>query len=122
MGSQVSRTRDDATRNRTHAASLHRRVSGPCLAVLLSVGASAALGQPLPCPDIQNDAERLACYDRALRPDRAPAAPSAETAPTPQTAPSPQAAPPPAAAPSASAAAPAAAAKDEIVTIVITGV
>jgi hypothetical protein len=60
----------------------------------LAVNAPPALAQAVPCTAIKNDAERLACYDRALRP-----APSA----TPATAP---AAAPPAAAASAPPAAP----------------
>jgi len=74
-------------------------VIGSRLAVLVSLCSSAAFGQALPCPDIANDAERLACYDRALRPNRAPAAAAA-----PASAPAP------------------AAAKNESVTIVITSV
>jgi hypothetical protein len=40
--------------------------------------AGGALAQgSVPCTAIDNDAERLACYDRALRPDGAPAATAA---------------------------------------------
>jgi hypothetical protein len=57
--------------------------------VLVMAAAGSALGQgSVPCTAIQNDNERLACYDRALRGGAAPAA-------TP--APAPVAAPPPAA-------------------------
>ena len=88
------------------------------LAVIFSIGAAAALGQATPCPDIANDAERLACYDRALRPDRTPA-PSTQSAPPPATtAPAPAAAAPAGAAvaPAATTAAPAAAAPPTPVT------
>jgi hypothetical protein len=55
------------------------------------------------CTAIDNDAERLACYDRALRPApaHAPARPSAPVAAA--TAPTPAATPPPATAPAAAA-------------------
>lgn len=83
------------------------------VAAIVSFGASAAFGQAMPCPDIENDAERLACYDRAAT---APASAAVAAAPAPSS----TVAPPVAA--STSAPAPASAAKDEVVTIVITGV
>src|SRR5688572_674850 len=76
-------------------------------AALPSVSARAQGG--VPCTAIENDAERLACYDRALR---APAPPAAQ-APAQTAAPAPAAAAPtttapPATAPAARATAPAA--------------
>ena len=50
--------------------------------------------QSAPCTAIADDAERLACYDRALR--AAPAAPAPTAVPTPTAAPTPPAAPTPA--------------------------
>jgi len=86
--------------------------------------------QSAPCTAIADDAERLACYDRALR--AAPAAPAPTAAPTPTAGPTPPAAPAQAApaseAPTASAAQ-APATKDEqqdadkqAVPIVVVGV
>lgn len=62
-------------------------------AALLLATAGGAFGQgSVPCTAIQNDAERLACYDRALRGGSAPAAaPSAAPAPAATAAPSPSA-------------------------------
>jgi hypothetical protein len=56
------------------------------LTLLAAAGPLAALAQPSsnasrPCTEIETDAERLACYDRALR----PGSPAAET-PAPATA------------------------------------
>jgi hypothetical protein len=81
-----------------------------------------------PCTAIENDAERLACYDRALRtpsaPAPAPAAPAA-AAPAP-TAPAPTVPATPPTAPAQASAPPAAPADgdddDRIVPIVIVGV
>jgi hypothetical protein len=95
--------------------------------------------QAVPCTAIADDAERLACYDRALRAPQAPApatpaaqapAATAARAPTDSAAPSaastPSASAPPAAAPATSTAAGAPAAQrdaaDEIIRIVIVGV
>ena len=68
------------------------------LTALPTVSARAQGG--VPCTAIENDAERLACYDRALRAPASPAAPAAQ-APA-------QTAAPAAAAPAAAATAPAA--------------
>jgi hypothetical protein len=146
MLSQVSRTRDDATPRRAPALPLTGRNASGCLAAIASLFAAAALGQGLACPDIENDAERLACYDRALRPNRppgpaaaqAPPAAAATTAPAPAaTAPTgaavaPAAAaaaaavPPAVAAPAvvdvAPAATPAATAEDKTITITVVEV
>lgn len=77
--------------------------------------------QTVPCTAIADDAERLACYDRALRTGQAPAAPT-PAAPAAQTPAAPAAhaptAPAAAPAPSTAAAAPAA----ERMPIVIVGV
>jgi hypothetical protein len=55
--------------------------------VLCDLEPAAAQGA-VPCTAIANDAERLACYDRALRPAPAPAAPAAaETAAQPPVTP-----------------------------------
>jgi hypothetical protein len=63
------------------------------LAIVLGAGgAPEALAQGGPCTAIEDDAERLACYDRALRP-----APAASPAPAPRAAPTPAPAPPAAA-------------------------
>ena len=80
-------------------------------AALPSVSARAQGG--VPCTAIENDAERLACYDRALRAPAPPATPAAQ-APAQAAAPAPAAAAPattapPATAPAARATAPAAA-------------
>jgi hypothetical protein len=90
----------------------------------------AAAQAAVPCTAIADDAERLACYDRALR-----TAPEAPAAPTPaaqepaasaaQAAPvaaQPAAAPPAAAATTAAAPAAPSADQDETVAIVIVGV
>jgi nucleoid-associated protein YgaU len=88
--------------------------------------------QAVPCTAIADDAERLACYDRALRAAQAPAAPSptasapvaATAAPAAASTPSASAAPAAAPAPSTATAAPAAGRGDaeEIMPIVIVGV
>jgi hypothetical protein len=81
-----------------------RRTFGiPCslLVVLATAGAAEVSAQGGPCTAIENDAERLACYDRALRPVPAPQAPAT---PAPRATPAP--------APSAAAPAPAAPADD----------
>jgi hypothetical protein len=91
------------------------------------VGARAHAQDGIPCTAISNDAERLACYDRALR-----VVPPATTTvnrplpPAPAAAPPPQAvaappAPPPAAAPQTVAASPPAA-EPPTVQLVIVGV
>jgi len=69
--------RDDDTRAARPAAT---RLAA--WAVLAAGGiAGVAFGQaPVPCTAIESDAERLACYDRALRPGGAPA-PAAAPAP-----------------------------------------
>jgi len=100
------------------------------LAVVLLLAAASSL-QLLPataqnnaCTTIENDAERLACYDRALRPaPPAAAAPAAAAAPTAVAAPAAVATPTTSAAPAA-APAPAAAATTEpaIVPIVVVSV
>jgi hypothetical protein len=59
----------------------------------------------VPCTAIENDAERLACYDRALRPPPAPAERAVLAEPASRPAP-PAAAPPPAAPSSAAVTAP----------------
>jgi hypothetical protein len=69
----------------------------------LALAACATLQQPVaaaqvqPCAAIENDAERLACYDRASRPAPAPpAAPTQQPAPAATTTPQATAAPAPA--------------------------
>lgn len=60
------------------------------LAILVIIAAGAVPARPaaaqgaVPCTAIENDAERLACYDRALRPTPTGSAPAAQrpTAPT----------------------------------------
>ena len=97
------------------------------LTVLLAAFAAAqhAAAQSAPCTAIENDAERLACYDRALRGDSpAPAAtaPAAQAPVAPAQAPTasaPHASTPPA--PAASAA-PASAMEADVVPIVIVSV
>jgi hypothetical protein len=57
------------------------------VAILVIISAAVVPARPaaaqgaVPCTAIENDAERLACYDRALRP--APAAPAAQSSPAP---------------------------------------
>jgi hypothetical protein len=52
-----------------------------CLVLVLAT-AGSALGQgSVPCTAIQDDTERLACYDRALRGGAAPTAPAPTAAP-----------------------------------------
>jgi hypothetical protein len=94
-----------------HATSL--RSSAAIAATVIAAAALAAWSwQPaaaqgaVPCTAIEDDAERLACYDRALRP--APAAPAAQPSASP-AAPAPAAGTPAAAAAAAATAAPAAA-------------
>jgi hypothetical protein len=99
------------------------------LIVLLATLAAAqhAAAQSAPCTAIENDAERLACYDRALRgASPAPAAP-APTAPAAQATVAPAAQAPAAPAAQASAPAPAAgataaSAPADVVPIVIVSV
>lgn len=96
-----------------------------------------AAAQAVPCTAIADDAERLACYDRALRAAQAPASPTPAAAPATQAPAAPAAQAPAASAaqasPSATASAPtpstataAPAAQrgdaDEIIPIVIVGV
>ncbi len=78
------------------------RVSAAALVLALATlaGPAANAQTAVPCTAIENDVERLACYDRALRgtppapPERAaPAAPARAAAPA--TAPAPSAAAPP---------------------------
>jgi hypothetical protein len=64
------------------------------VATLVLVPVASRAQQPGACPSIQNDQERLACYDRAMRGAPATSAPPASS---PQVAPAP--ASPPAAAP-----------------------
>lgn len=81
-----------------------------------------AAAQAVPCTAIADDAERLACYDRALRGAQAPAAPTSAAAPSAAAVP----AAVPSAAPTSSTAAAAPAAQrenaDQIIPIVIVGV
>jgi hypothetical protein len=88
--------------------------------VALPVQTAAAQGA-VPCTAIENDAERLACYDRALRPAPAPAAQrsaaATEVAPQEERQVRPSAAPTAPAAPAAGRADTAA-----IVPVVIVGV
>ena len=108
-------------------------------ALVLAIAAALAApwaglsAQPaVPCTAIENDAERLACYDRALRGDAAPAerarpaAPAAPARAAPRDAPSSPAAAAPAA-PATAAQPPAAPvagrdAEEGVVPIVIVGV
>jgi hypothetical protein len=86
---------------------------------LLPQRAEAQAGPP--CTAIENDAERLACYDRALRTPSAPVpAPAAPAAATPAPTAPPATAPAPA---PAQASAPADGADDDrVVPIVVVGV
>ena len=80
------------------------------LAALTALAVASRAGTGVPCTAITDDAERLACYDRALRGAAPPAA-------TPSAAAPPAAAnPTPSAAPAAAAAAPAAAAATAPIT------
>ncbi len=102
------------------------------LAAFTGFPSQPAAAQAVPCTAIADDAERLACYDRALRAPQAPAAPTpAAAVPTPAaaaTAPSAASNPPAATAParvsSTAAAAPTAQRGDAeaIVPIVVVGV
>jgi hypothetical protein len=116
MLSQDSRTRDDATPRRAPAFPVPGRKALACLAAIASLFAAAALGQGLACPDIENDAERLACYDRALRPNRPPG-PAAQAPAVAPTVTAPAAA---AAAPTGAAVAPAAAAASTTAPAAVT--
>ena len=86
-----------------------------------------AAAQAVPCTAIADDAERLACYDRALRAPQAPAASTPAAAPAAQAAgaSAAQAAPSPTASAPVSATAAGAAQREdaeEIISIVIVGV
>lgn len=132
--------RDDDTRAARPAAK--RLAAWALLAAGGAAGGVLAQGS-VPCTAIDNDAERLACYDRALRPDGAPrpaAAPApSESAPptlgtsdrrserriresTATTAPAAPAASAAPAAPAAPAARSIAASGDEIIPIVVVNV
>jgi len=74
-------------------------------AALLAPHRALAQDSARPCTEIENDTERLACYDRALRPARAPAPAAAPTSAAAPQAPLAQAPAP--AAPAAAAPAPA---------------
>jgi hypothetical protein len=79
-------------------------------AALLAPHRALAQDSARPCTEIENDTERLACYDRALRPARAPAPAAAPTSAAAPQAPLAQAPAPAAPAAAAPAPAPAAAA------------
>jgi hypothetical protein len=101
-------------------ATLLRSSAAIAAAVVAAAALAAGSWQPaaaqgaVPCTAIEDDAERLACYDRALRP--APAAPTAQ--------PSASSAVPAPAAPAAPAApvAGAATSANDVIPIVIVGV
>lgn len=92
----------------TDGAAAGRRPLAVLAIMLVSACASSAFAQGAPpCTAIENDAERLACYDRALRPAAAPApAPAAPAPASAAPAPGPSAAAP---SPPSAAAAPVAA-------------
>ena len=124
MSSAVPRDRPDHDTSLPGAAAVAALVIVAALALQLSPQRAAA--QSPPCTAIQDDAERLACYDRALRSATPPApAPTAQppTAPPAQTpvataAPAPAAAaatPPPQQAPQQNAA-------KESIPLVVVGV
>src|SRR5262245_28184320 len=130
---------DHDTSHRSRAAARAvRELPRFLLAAVASCAGMTALAQGgVPCTAIENDAERLACYDKALRPAAAPA-PATTATPAPRAAaPTPpstnerrqerqvreSAAATPAPAPTAPAAPRAGATADEgIVPIVIVGV
>src|SRR5262245_46834558 len=81
-----------------HAISLRAAAALALLATLTLAPAQFAAAQgAVPCTAVTNDAERLACYDRALRGTPQPSAAPAAAAPTPAPARStpPPATPPP---------------------------
>ena len=91
--------------------------------LIAAVPAQYAAAQSTPCTAITDDAERPACYDRALRATApAPAAPAPTAAPVPQ-APAPAAQAPAAPAAQASTATPASPANaDKVIPIVVVTV
>jgi hypothetical protein len=95
MHTAVSPTRPDhdTSPRRKAAASTCAAVTKLCLAALAGYAGMAAFAQGgVPCTAIVDDAERLACYDKALRP-APPTAPAATPAPVAPAATPPAAAP-----------------------------
>ena len=110
----------DTSHRGSAAARAIRALPRLCLAAIAGYGGMTAFAQgEVACTAIANDAERLACYDKALR----PAAPAPATVPAPAArTPEPAPAPAPAAARAAPAAPRAGApADDGIVPIVVVG-